>query len=90
MIRVLLKIWPALVPVALFLIWYWVALRRARKNPEQDTPQMRDGPWRITLAAALVIAIICLIVEVMLEPATKGTYVPAHMESGQVIEGHIE
>ena len=90
MIRILIKIWPSLTPIALLLLWYFIKYQRVKKNPDIENPKLKDEPWQITIIVAVAIAIVCLFSSVLFQESIKGDYVPATLESGILQDGHIE
>lgn len=89
MIRILLLIWPAAIPLVLFLLWYAWAHRRAKKQPDAVAPIFKESPWKITLMSSVAIAIACLFVIVLSEEGVKGDYVPAVISEGTLQDGRI-
>ena len=89
MIRLLYKIWPSLIPIALLLLWYVVKYQRVKKNPDIDNPKLKDEPWRMTLIIAAIIAIICIFTGVLAQDNVKGDYVPASIQGGKISDGQI-
>ena len=87
----MLNFWPVLAPLALYLLWYFLLRRRARRAGER-APHPLSGPWFLTLLAMTGIAALCFFYWGWNESATgeKGRYVPARIgEDGRIIPGHI-
>ena len=89
MIKLLLKFWPALIPIALFILWYVLAVRRAKKQPDPILPKLRDGPWFITCVSSIGIVILCVFIWGVSDDKQKGRYTPAVLENGQIIDGKV-
>jgi hypothetical protein len=91
MIRFILeRLWPALIPLLLYVLWHvW----RARKYREQglEAPKLKDGPWMATLLIMLGLAALCLIVLGVLAPKRNHVaYEPARIENGKIVKGHLD
>lgn len=89
MLRILYLIWPAAIPIALFLLWYAWQYRRAKKEPQKAMPTFKQSPWFITLIATIIIAIVSLFAIVLSEEGVKGEYKPATFEDGTLNDGKI-
>lgn len=90
MIRfIIFRLWPALIPLLIYWLWYRVAVRRALKAG-LPKPRFRDGPLFWAILASLAVAAACFLwLGAQLE-SHKGDYVPPHMENGRVTPGHVE
>lgn len=89
MLRLLATIWPALIPIALFALWYVIAVRRAKNQPEPILPKLRDGPWFITIVSTIGLAILCIFAYGLLDEGHMGEYIPAQLENGTLIDGEV-
>lgn len=86
----LLRFWPVLIPLLLYILWLALRRRRARKN-EEDIPGWLDGPWMWAVAASFILLILgFLILGIWGEGADIGQYTPARVENGRIIDGSIE
>ncbi len=86
MLRGLLKaVWLFLLPFAL----YALALTLTRRFPPLRQ-LWRDGPIARLILTGLALAIGCILLDGILARRHLGAYVPAHLENGQLIKGHIE
>lgn len=88
MTRVLILLWPALLPLIGFLIWHLFRKSSAKKRNE-ISPLLKDGPWFQIVVASMIIAVLSLLAGGLLQEENKGTYQPAHMENGVLHEGQI-
>ena len=91
MIRTLLvRILPFLVPVILFVVWYYLARRRAGKAGLAP-PSWREAPWGwIAGSGLLVLALGLAFFRFSTGASPDGTYVPPKYEDGRIIPGHVE
>lgn len=88
--RLLLKLWPVLIPVVLYLAWHAYAKAKAKREGKTP-PTLREGPWIWIIASMLAIAVILLLsLGLSTKPSNDGTYVPAHLEDGKLIPGKME
>lgn len=86
----LTRILPLLLPVLVYLGWWYLARRRALARG-QPSPVLSDAPWTWLFVAGFALTIVVLIVMGLTwgeEPG--GTYVPPRYEGGKIIPGHIE
>lgn len=83
------RLWPAWIPILLYVGWF---LWRTRKHAKEglEKPKITDGPWRMTLLAAMLLAAGSLLLWGLMEPAQQGGYTPAHMENGKLIRGQVD
>lgn len=91
MIRILIeRLWPALLPLLIY--WLWHQRRVAKCKKEGTTPpKLREGPWMQTLLAVFGIAAALLLLLGIAAPHNTGAaYVPAHIENGEIVKGHME
>ena len=88
MIRLIIRFWPVLLPLTIYVIWFLLAKRKAEKAGE-ELPKFTEGPWFWILISSLLIAIACFVLWWVETPSQDGVYVPAHMENGQLIHGKI-
>ncbi|HYM73609.1 MAG TPA: DUF6111 family protein [Stellaceae bacterium] len=78
---------PLLLPTVLYLVW----LRAVRWSQDGGTIAWRGLPW-VWLAAtgAALTALVLFVVTVHFGTSIPGSYVPPHVENGQIVPGHIE
>ena len=90
MLRFLLtKFWPALIPIALYLLWYGYKKYHAKKTGE--VIRITDGPWLITLLSAMALAAAGFIwLGFSGENTGPASYQPAIMQDGKIVDGSIE
>lgn len=89
MIKILLlRLWPIWIPLLLYLVWLFLAAKRAKKTGE-PRPRLKDGPWLTTLLAMLGMTILMLIWLGFSGEPVDGTYVPAQLIDGELVPGHI-
>jgi hypothetical protein len=74
-----------LAPFAAYALWL-IAVRRPVGPAAWET---RTIAWLALAGAAITIAVLFVFIHFDTEPP-GGVYVPAHMENGRIIEGHIE
>lgn len=82
-----LRLWPAFIPLLLYVIWLWRRRYHSRKA-DLVQPRFFDGPWLITLISSLVIGIVCLL-WLGLQPSKpnpQGGYQPKMFRDGKLIE----
>jgi hypothetical protein len=84
----LLRFWPVLIPLLIYLFWLTHVGWKAKKAGNTP-PHFRDGPWYWVVLASLLIGIGCLVVLGASAEGTKGPYVPPHMKDGQLIPGQV-
>lgn len=75
-----------LVPFAAYALWL-IVTRRTLRNADDWT--VKTIGYLSLAGAILLIAAILFFVHFDREPP-GGTYVPAHMENGRIVPGHIE
>lgn len=87
MLKILIKFWPAFVPIVLYMLWF---LFFRKKKDTEKVPAWEAKLWVWTLATALVIAILCIVVMAFsVEQNTDSDYVPAYMEDGELVPGKL-
>jgi hypothetical protein len=74
-----------LLPFAAYALW----LVTARRPVGPSAWETRTIAWLALSGAVLMIAVLLLFIHFDRAPP-GGVYVPAHMENGRIIEGHIE
>ena len=87
----LLRFWPALIPLALYLIWHELRKRKSRRMG-QEPARMVEGPWLWAVSAALMIAVgMMLFYGFTAERRTDVAYEPPQVnEQGDIVRGHFE
>ncbi|GEM_PF-1863763 len=90
MIRFLLtKFWPALIPIALYLMWF--AYKRYQLRHSDEVVRLADGPWMITLLSAMFLAAAGFIwLGLAGDKTGPATYVPAQVIDGKVVQGEVK
>ena len=91
--RLLLElVLPALIPVLVYLGYLRVEQRRAAaRGAGEALPWWVETPWIPLAGAGVLLAAIVLSVIVMRSgDAIHGVYIPAHLESGALVPGHVE
>lgn len=89
MLKLLLtRFWPALIPVFLYLAWLAYARHRARRRGHA-VPGLLEGPWVLTASISLVLVMAGFLWLGFSHEATDGTYIPPHLESGQVVPAQV-
>ena len=90
--RLLLElVLPALIPVLVYLAWLRVERRRAAARSGEALPWWAETPW-IPLAGAgvLLAAVVLSVIVLRSGDAINGVYIPAHMDNGRLVPGHVE
>lgn len=85
----LFRLWPALLPLAIYWLWHLQAKRRARKEGK-EIPRFRDGPLYWAIIASLATAILCFLFLGISHEKNDGIYIPPRVENGKIIPGHVE
>lgn len=90
MIRFLLiKFWPALIPIALYLMWF--AYKRYKLRQSDEVVRITDGPWLITVVSTLLLAIGGFLWLGLTDEKTgPASYHPAIMVDGKIIHGEVK
>ena len=78
---------PLLLPTALYLVW---AASTGRAERAGAAGPWRALPWTWLLIAGAVLVIVVLVVVVQFGGVREGSYVPPHLENGEVVPGHVE
>lgn len=92
MLRILVvRFWPVLLPIFIYLLWLVLARRKARKAGEEG-PRFFDGPWAWSVMASLgiFIALFVLMGAASQQALEQGRYVPAKMVDGKLVPAHHE
>jgi hypothetical protein len=79
---------PLILPTVPYLAWMWLIGWSQRSD---DATGWTALPW-LSLAATgvVLLAAVLFVVTVGFGISTPGVYVPAHLENGGIIRGHIE
>jgi len=87
----LFRFYPVLLPIFIYTLWHFAAVRRARKNGN-PIPRFSDGPIFMLLMVSLGIAVLCFLALGFsaTENNNKGNYIPPHMEGGKLIQGQVK
>tara|TARA_B100000989_G_scaffold143792_1_gene107149 strand:+ start:1410 stop:1685 length:276 start_codon:yes stop_codon:yes gene_type:complete len=86
----ILRLWPAFIPILLYVLWLSYKRRRANKAGEEK-PGWGDGPLISTLLVSLLLAIGSFLLLGLLQPDNRsGTYRPADMYNGSLVPGDIQ
>lgn len=88
MLRVLLMLWPALIPLLFYAVW--IARRHARKARGEDVPPITDKLF-ITVVATFAMAALSFLVFGLTQKPNAGTgYHPVHYKDGVLIPGGMD
>jgi len=89
MIRFLLtKFWPALIPIALYGLWF--AYKRYKLRHSEEVVRITDGPWLATLISAMLLAAAGFLwLGFVPEKTGAATYTPAQMIDGKIVQGEV-
>ena len=85
----LFRFWPVLIPLLVYLLWYWNTGRKAVKAGSEK-PKFRDGPWFWIVLSSLFIGFACFLFLGVTIKGTKGEYEPPHMENGVLVPGQVK
>ena len=85
----LLRFWPVLLPLIVYMIWLHVVGRKATIDGK-PVLRFRDGPWYWVVLSSLLIGIGCLMLLGSSVQDVKGHYTPPHLEHGQMIPGAVD
>tara|TARA_B100001179_G_C18448920_1_gene342202 strand:- start:146 stop:415 length:270 start_codon:yes stop_codon:yes gene_type:complete len=81
----LLKAWPALIPIGIYLLWFGWRMYRYKKGDALLPDTSR--PFRLALFSSLALLAICLITYGLAQkPTGKVGYEPKRYENGKLIE----
>ncbi len=81
---------PFLMPAAVYAAWVWYRTAHAARHGG-EAPKLEQGPWPLLLFAGAVFAFAVLGATAMLRGGSPDeTYVPPHLENGEMIPGHLE
>lgn len=91
MLRIMImRCWPALIPVGLYLLWFWHRRRSAKKNGH-PAPHITDGPWLMAAFASVIFFAFSLFAVPLIEGGNAGThYQPKQLIDGQLVPGKID
>jgi hypothetical protein len=104
LIKLLLKIWPALIPFLLYFLWVLanriIANRRKKKGFIEGQYQIIDGKtgdfslknsrFVMVVYISLVLMVICFLFFAIRTPRIEdGNYIPAESKDGKIIPGRI-
>ena len=85
----ILRAWPALIPILIYLLWLYTRRRKAKKADE-PLPALLDGPWLYTLMGSVALLAISLIATGLMYDHNEGTgYQPKRFEDGKLIEEEL-
>ncbi len=88
MIKMLIKFWPVLIPVALFILWR-IFTHKKRKAGE-ELPHWDEKLLLWSLVTSLLIAIISLSIYVYsADTNINSQYIPPHYKDGKIIPGRM-
>ena len=87
---IITKFWPALIPLALYVLWMLLRKRKAKKADE-DIPRWLDGPWLWAVVASILIVIAGFFWLGLSSHSDSGSsYQPKEFKDGQLIEERLE
>ena len=91
MLRFLItKAWPALIPLAIYVLWMALRRRKAKKQAD-DIPSWIDGPWAWAVGASLLLLIGGLIWVGVNAPSNKDvSYQPKTLIDGQLVDETLQ
>jgi hypothetical protein len=90
MIRLLVfRLWPAFLPLLIYILWHWLAVRRAVKKG-LPPPHFRDKPLYWVVIASLGIAALCFLWMGFSMEEQRGVYIPPMVKDGTMVPGNVE
>ncbi len=86
----LFRFYPVLLPLILYLLWFYLVRSRALKTGKEP-PKFSDAPIFLLLMSSFIIAIICFIVLgfSVVDDSKKGVYQPSHMEGDKLVPAQV-
>ena len=89
--RYLMPVLIVVVPAIAYAVWYRFAQRKAELEAAGALPRWQDAPWTWIVVATLAMLAASLVL-LALEPDAdpRGNYVPAKVEDGIIVPGHVE
>jgi hypothetical protein len=90
MTRILLQyLFPLILPIAVYLVWTWIAGKWRRTAAEP--PLWYEGPWFWLIVAGFFLMVAVLAISAMTDGGSpEGTYVPPRSEGGRIIPGYVK
>lgn len=87
---IFVELWPAFIPLALYLLWQ-LRRRHAARKQGLARPHLLDGPWVWALMLSLAGAIIGFFILGMSNPHNSGThYQPTEFINGTLKKEHFD
>ena len=86
----ILRAWPALIPLLLY--WVWLSYRRRQAyNAGEPLPGILSGPWLVTLSAVVALFFASLFyVSLSAEKNAGAAYQPKQFKDGRLIEEELK
>jgi hypothetical protein len=84
----LLRFWPVLIPLIVYLLWITRERRRAHKSGTK-LPKFLSGPWFTAVITSLAIGMAIFLFLGFTHTQEKGNYIPSHVENGQIVPGKV-
>ncbi len=83
---------PAMIPALIYLGYLQVERRRAARNgADEPLPWWAETPWlALAVAGVLLAGTVLSVIVVNSGDAINGVYVPAHMDNGTLVPGHVD
>ncbi len=81
---------PFLLPAAVYAAWVWYRTGYVARHGG-EAPRLEQGPWPLLLFVGAVLAFAVLAGAALMRGGSPdATYVPPHLENGQMVPGHLE
>ena len=81
---------PFLLPAAVYAAWVWYRTGYAARHGGA-APRLEQGPWPLLLFLGALLAFAFLAATALMRGGPPdSTYVPPHLENGQMVPGHLE
>lgn len=84
----LLRFWPVLIPLVVYIVWMIRVRNHARRAGEKP-PHFGEGPWFWAIVVSLGIGVVMFVVLGLSHEGNQGAYVPPHMEGGRIVPGEV-
>ncbi len=88
--RYILPVILIAVPLISYIVWYRLALEKAKKIKDGTLPRWQDAPWLWIVLGTLGLMILGLVTLGLTGDDPWGGYVPAKYEDGQIVPGYVD
>jgi len=88
MVKLLIKIWPALIPIVICAVWYFFIHKR-KKGDRLREWEVRLWTW-VAISSVVIAIITMLFFALTVESNKDMEYFPSRLEDGKLVKGHME